>query len=245
MRIDESTPIADIVVAYPQTRRLLEEIGIDYCCGGRQTLERACDAQGLSPRETAEQLRRIAETEAARKSGRPALSEIPLAELADYVVETHHTFLKSELPRLAVLLQRVRTVHRQRHGRMLDALGVPFDRLRTDVEMHLAKEEDILFPLIREMEAFLEGNGPEPMMYCGSIENPVTQMEYEHEIAGAFLAEMRRIASDYDLPPDACESFKALYDGLRQLEDNLHEHIHIENNILFPKAVRLAARVPI
>ena len=240
MRIDEHTRLADVVVAYPQTRTFLEELGLDYCCGGRQSLEEACAARRLSPRETAEQLRRAAEAHEAEQAGRPNLSDITLAELVDYIVRTHHVFLRNQLPRLADLHAKVRKAHQQRHGPMLTALAGPFQKLRTDIEMHLAKEENILFPLIREMEAYVRGSGPEPMMHCGSIGNPIAQMEYEHEIAGTLLAEIRRITSDYQPPSDTCASFKALYDGLRELEDNLHEHIHIENNILFPKAMRLA-----
>jgi regulator of cell morphogenesis and NO signaling len=105
--------------------------------------------------------------------------------------------------------------------------------------MHLAKEEQILFPAIEQIENHVERGGPEPEIHCGSITNPISQMEYEHEIAGSLLAEIQEITSEYEPPADACESFKALYDGLRELEDNLHEHIHKENNILFPKAVEL------
>ena len=122
---------------------------------------------------------------------------------------------------------------------MLDSLGRVLEKLRVDIEMHLAKEEQILFPLIKQIESHVKQGGPEPNVHCGNIANPINQMEYEHEVAGSLLAEIQKTTSGYNPPSDACESFKALYDGLRELEDNLHEHIHLENNILFPKAVKL------
>jgi len=122
---------------------------------------------------------------------------------------------------------------------MLAALGKVLADLKSDIEMHLVKEEQILFPYIRQIEAYAQGRGPAPQVHCGSIQNPIRQMEYEHEEVAAALAQMHRLTDDFTLPGDACSSFRALYDGLRDLEADLHEHIHLENNILFRKAIEV------
>ncbi len=173
------------------------------------------------------------------KSDQKNLDKISLSKLIDHIINEHHAFLKEGLPRLKNLREKVYQAHQQRHGRMLENLGRILEKLRIDIEMHLAKEEQILFPAVKQIENHVKQGGPEPNIHIGNITNPVNQMEYEHEVAGSLLAEIRKNTSKYNPPADACESFKALCDGLRELEDNLHEHIHLENNILFPKAVKL------
>ena len=163
-------------------------------------------------------------------------------ELADHIEQTHHVFMKQQLPRLGTLLEKVLQVHGQRHGKMLEQLKRTFFSLKTDIELHLVKEEQILFPLIRQLDAYQQGQGPVPEVHCGTVANPIGQMEFEHDQAGQFLAQIRTITSDFQLPEDACETFRALYDGLRDMEADLHEHIHLENNILFPEATEVEAR---
>jgi regulator of cell morphogenesis and NO signaling len=231
--------VAELVIKHPETRKPLEEMGIDYCCGGKHSLKEACESAGLSPQEVVDRLEKVIETSGGGKSEHKNLDNISLKELIDHIINEHHAFLKKELPRLKGLREKVYRAHQQKHGPMLESVGRIFQKLRTDIEMHLAKEEQILFPAIKQIENYIEQGGSEPEMHCGSITNPISQMEYEHEVAGSLLAEIRKSTSDYEPPTDACESFKALYDGLRELQDNLHEHIHKENNILFPKAVKL------
>jgi len=231
--------IAEIVVKHPETRKPLEEMGIDYCCGGKNSLKEACENAELSPQDVVDRLKRVIEDSDKEKSEQKNLDKIPLKELIDHIINTHHVFLKKELPRLKSLREKVYQAHQQKHGQMLENLGRILEKLRIDIEMHLAKEEQILFPAIEQIENHVKQGGSEPNLHCGSIKNPINQMEYEHEVVGGFLAEMQKTTSDYDLPADACESFKALYEGLNELEDNLHEHIHLENNMLFPKAVKL------
>ena len=168
---------------------------------------------------------------------------VALTDLADHIEQTHHVFMKEQLPHLAALLDKTLQAHGQKHGDMLDQLKQSFISLKTDIEMHLAKEEQILFPLIRQMEAFQRGQGPTPEMHCGTIGNPIRQMEHEHDAAGQLLAQMRRGTDNYTLPEDACPTFAALFEGLDALEKDLHEHIHLENNILFPKAQNLEAEI--
>lgn len=242
-KISESTSIAEIVTQHPHTRKLFEEMGIDYCCGGKQPLKEACRKAGLSLHDVIQKLINVTTQHDSKELLSKNWSEVSLGELVQHIIAKHHVYLKEQLPRLKDLAKKVYNAHRQHHGEMIQKLLQYLEHLWTDIEMHLAKEERILFPLIQEMETFGNGQGPKPMMHCGSIENPIRQMELEHVSAGDILAEMRTITSEYQLPKDACESFRALYDGLGALEKDLHEHIQLENNILFPKAVELEGKI--
>lgn len=236
---NKNTPVRDIVVQYPQTRTLLKTLGIDYCCGGKVPLNEAAERAGRSADEVladlAQALERTEEDAASVKDWSSASS----TDLADHIEQTHHVFMKEQLPRLAGLLEKTIKAHGDRHGEMLERFKYSYTALKTDIELHLAKEEEILFPLIREMEAFEQGRGSAPQMHCGSIDNPIAQMEHEHDVVGQLLAQMRQTTGDYTLPDDACPTFAALFEGLDALEKDLHEHIHLENNILFPNAQKL------
>jgi len=235
--------VKDIVVRHPQTRTVLETLGIDYCCGGKATLARAAEQAGLST------VRVLADLEQAlMKAGQDPTSardwsSVSLTELVDHIEQKHHVFMKEQLSRLAGLLDKTIQAHGDRHGEILEQLRQSYVSLKTDIEMHLMKEEQILFPLIRQMEAFEHHRGPAPEMHCGSIGNPIGQMEHEHDVAGEFLAQMRHVTNNYTLPSDACPTFTALYEGLDALEKDLHEHIHLENNILFLETQTLESRL--
>lgn len=232
--------VKDIVVQHPETRVILERLGIDYCCGGKTPLAQAARHAGLSTDRVLADLDQALQAGA----GQTAVQDWTAAsatELADHIEQTHHVFMKEQLPRLSALFDKTLRAHGDRHGAMLEQLKQIFTGLKTDIEMHLAKEEQILFPLIRQMEAYQQGQGPAPEVHCGTVANPIGQMEFEHDQAGQFLAQIRAITSDFQLPEDACETFRALYDGLREMEADLHEHIHLENNILFPEATDIEA----
>ncbi len=241
--LNENMPVGDVVVKFPQTRELLETLGIDYCCGGKVPLNQAAEQAGLAIDKVLADLTEAVESTEKDAASVKDWSGTSSTELVDHIEQTHHVFMKEQLPRLAGLLDKVIQAHGERHGEMLEHLKGNYTALKTDIELHLAKEEQILFPLIRQMEAFGQGRGPVPEVHCGSIGNPISQMEHEHDVAGQCLAEMRRITSDYSLPEDACSSFAALFEGLDALEKDLHEHIHLENNILFPNAQRLEEHV--
>jgi regulator of cell morphogenesis and NO signaling len=235
--------VKDIVVQYPQTRATLESLGIDYCCGGKVPLGQAIEQAGLSIDAVFSDLDQALAAVNTESASIHDWNSEPLTELANHIENTHHVFMKEQLPRLAILLDKTIQAHGQNHGAMLSQLKQSFVSLKTDIEMHLAKEEQILFPLIRQMDAFIQGQGPTPNMHCGTIGNPIRQMEHEHDVAGDFLAQMRQITGNYSLPQDACLTFVALFEGLNALEKDLHEHIHLENNILFPKAQDLETKV--
>lgn len=242
LKITENTPVSEIVIHYPQTRKQLEEWGIDYCCGGRRPFKEACIIANQSWQQVCEKLNEMIEqsTQAPYAKNWTAVS---LTELADHIIDAHHTYLRENLPRLKQLAEKVYHAHQERHGKMIVKLRDLLQTLSGEIETHLAKEEQVLFPLIQQMVVFERDPKTRPSIHCGTIENPIRQMSVEHDSAGDILTQIRKTTSDYKLPADACESFKALYDGLRELEYDLHDHIHLENNILFPKAIQLENKI--
>lgn len=224
--------VGAVVAEHPSTMRMLEALGIDYCCGGKLPLAEA--AQGANvPVET---VIAVLKTTIAQAQQSPALErnwqQAPLDELMDHIVQTHHAFMHAELPRISQMVEKVGYAHGAAHGPMLAALAEVFKNLRAEIEEHLVKEEDVTFPAIRQL---LAGRMDE------RVERIVRELEHEHEVAGAALARLREITRDYALPEDACATFAGLFTALQNLERDLHQHIHLENNILFPRVCQLAA----
>lgn len=237
--------VGDLTAKHPQTRTVFEKFGIDYCCGGRTDLGSAAAAAGLAPAKLlAAVSQAMANPPASREKGQKDWLTASLTELADHIERKHHSFMKQQLPRLQGLLAKVVKAHSQRHGRMLTDLQHTLEMLNSDIETHLAKEEEILFPFIRQIEAYVQENRPMPEMHCGTVQNPIGQMEYEHKQVAEALSRIKEITSNFHLPDDACNTFGALYDGLKDLEADLHEHIHLENNVLFPGAIKLEKTFP-
>ncbi len=238
--ISPDITVGELVVRTPQLRPQLEQMGIDYCCGGKQPLLAAVEAAGLEWATVIKTLDAAAHEATADDT---AWNQVSLSRLVDHIVETHHAFMKDQLPRLDGLLAKVQKAHSSMHGDMLTQLRRAFDAIRSELEAHLMKEEQILFPLIRQTDAFMNDGGQRPVSHCGSVANPIRQMEVEHDDAGNELAIIRKLTDGYQLPIDACPTFEALYDGLQAMEDDLHEHIHKENNILFPKSIEQEAEM--
>lgn len=242
MKIDIQQSLGSLVTDYPPLRAVFEKYHLDYCCNGKQTLRQAVQNAGVDLESLQGELEAAMQSAAANAVGKDWNRE-KAEQLCRYIVDRHHTFMRSHLPRLRSLFDDVRAAHGATHGELIDALRKVFDGLAAEIELHLEKEEQILFPYIDQIERHLLDNAPVPQVHCGTVQNPIRQMEYEHDNAGAALAKMRQLTSDYQPPTDACEKFKALYDGLVQLENDLHEHIHLENNILFPKALQLEQQI--
>jgi regulator of cell morphogenesis and NO signaling len=223
--------IGEIARENPSSVRVFEKYNIDFCCGGKVSFAAACQARGIAPAELAAELDQAA---AARPDAGRDWSTAPLGLLIDHIVGTHHVYLKAELPRLEAWLDKVLAAHGASHGETLAPLGRTFAGLRAELESHMAKEEMILFPMIKGMES-----GRQAASHCGSINNPIRVMVHEHDSAGQALEAMKRITANYTLPADACNTYRALFHGLLELEADLHQHIHLENNILFPRAAEL------
>lgn len=229
--------IGDVAKRIPAAKAAFERLGIDYCCGGSCKLQADLKEKGI----TVEQVIDAIEQGESNRLGHTDRdwSTASLTELIDHIVATHHVFMKRELPRVTGLLAKVTAAHAREHGQMLGELAATFQGLRDELDPHLLKEEQILFPVITATDAFMAGNGERPVSHCGTVLNPIRQMEFEHERAGRALARMRVLTDNYQLPDDACPTFATLYEALEAMEKDLHEHIHLENNILFPAAVEL------
>ncbi len=234
--LNEQTTVGEWVVREPHLGRIFEDLGIDYCCGGKVSLEEACRRRQLAPREV---MRRLQKADPHSPGADAAIDAgaLTLTALADHIEQTHHAYLRRELPRLFALTQKVARAHGSRHPGMIELAEV-FRNFQHELEQHMFKEEHVLFPMIRVMEQ----PGPLPGFHCGSIANPVAVMEHEHDNAGDALARMRRLSDDYQPPSDACNTFRVLLDSLSRLEADMHQHVHKENNVLFPRAVELEAR---
>ena len=237
--IDPSTTVREIVGQYPRTRPVFEQAGIDYCCGGGCALADAASEQAVALDDLLARLTKAIESpHDEAKLGRDWSAADP-TDLVDHILDKHHTFMKAQLPRLAGLFDKVQRAHGEKHGDELASLRRVFDGLKAEIDEHLMKEEQILFPFIRELAAYEPGRGDKPVSHCGTVQNPIRQMYAEHDNAAHALEKMRELTADYTLPADACPTFAALCDGLQAIETDLHEHIHLENNILFPRAVAL------
>ena len=163
----------------------------------------------------------------------------PLGELIDHIVATHHGYMKTALPRLRVFVPTVLNAHGEHHGDVLGRVQDLFNALDAEISSHLMKEEQVLFPYLAALEAHAREGKPLPPACFGSARYPIRQMEHEHESAGQALAQLREVTHDYALPADACPTFAAMYEELQRMEADLHQHIHLENNILFPRAIEL------
>ena len=237
MNTELNTKLGELVMARPETMRYFERLGIDYCCGGHRSLAEACQVAHQDP---AEVLKGLATLEAPA-AGVPSLrdwTQAPLADLIGHIVATHHDHLREELPRLELLLEKVLRAHGERHAE-LGRVGELYRALVADLTPHMLKEEQILFPFIRQMELGQPGSS------CfGTVQSPIRVMELEHEAVGALLTELRELTGAYTVPADGCATFRALYLGFESLEQDLHLHIYLENQILHPRATAMEAGVP-
>ncbi len=232
--LDMQRTVAEMVTERPARARVFERYGIDYCCGGRRPLAEAAIERGVVMDHL---LAELAAAEAESEAEAIDWSQRTMTELADHIEETHHDYLRAELPRLAMLIDKVATVHGEAHPWMIQIRGI-FGELCAELDSHMMKEEQILFPICRQLDAAGAPQG----FHCGSVQNPIRVMEHEHDSAGRALEAMRALSSGYTPPASACNTFRVVLDSLAQLEADLHCHIHKENNILFPKAVAAEAR---
>jgi len=233
--ITEKT-VGQWVAENPGAARIFEKAGIDYCCGGQRSLSEACSQAGVP----LEQVRGWLEQAPAAPGERDWMAASQ-SELVEHIVAKHHAYVRQELPRLEALLAKVNGVHGKNHPELAQ-IGRVWAEIAQEMTMHMMKEENILFPYIVEMEKAAQGRGPQPVCMFGTVQNPVRMMMTEHDSAGANLRAMRELSGDYTLPAEACTSYRVLYEALAAFEADLHQHIHLENNILFPRAVEMEGR---
>ncbi len=236
MTLDSNKTVRELAVEVPSATRVFEKFGIDYCCGGGKKLAEACDQTKLN-----QVLRDLEQAESDRLSAQQSgtdWSTAPLADLVDQIVKKHHAYVQAEIPRLTNLANKVSSKHGPAHPETA-RVNQLFEDLANELTMHLMKEEQILFPYIVRMEESKIEHSPVVPSCFGTVQNPIQMMVMEHDSAGEILRELRSITSDYKAPEDACTSYRTLYTGLMEFEADLHQHIHRENNILFPRAIAM------
>jgi regulator of cell morphogenesis and NO signaling len=236
MAISVDLPVRDIVVEHPETIPVLEQLGIDYCCGGQHTLAEACANRGLSPATVLEELdRRPQNTDPADNPWNKA----KLKDLIDYIVEKHHVFARNQLALIRDLAAKVERRHGEIHPEIFE-VSEAFAAISAELSHHFYCEENILFPHITRLET---GQPAELPPIPESVQQPVNRMMVDHEQTGNEFRLLREITNDFQPPADACTTYKALYRAMEDLERDLHQHIHLENNILFPRALKEATKM--
>ena len=228
--------VGQLVTERPGRARVFEAFGIDYCCGGKKPLKQAIEEKGLSQNTV------LGILDALDEQG-PAAHErdwstAGLSDLADHIEQTHHAYLKRELPRLEFLINKVASKHGEARSQLVDLARV-FKAFKAELESHMQKEEVVLFPICRQLES---AKSP-TRFHCGSVENPISVMIREHDDAGDALKRMRELTDDYMVPADACGTYRAAFDSLKELELDMHRHVHKENSILFPKVIELEQKL--
>jgi regulator of cell morphogenesis and NO signaling len=228
--------IREIALEAPLTTRVFEEFKIDFCCGGRVPFNEACRSAGVDPFAVLAKL----ETVINKGPEAGAAETKNPSELIAHIVDTHHEFTRREIDRLGPLAAKVENRHGENHPELAKIREL-FDELADDMLPHMHKEEAVLFPYIERLYLCAEKHLTPPIPAFGTVRNPVRMMMFEHDRAGELLRSMRELSHDYTAPADACPSYKGLYAGLEDLERDLHRHVHLENNVLFPRAIELEA----
>lgn len=239
MKFSDETKVKDIALSNPAAWQVLEDAGLDYCCGGGKSLHDACLHADTSAEEILNRLR-----ENTKNTGPDDLNWMaaPLCELTRHIREKHHRYVREAIPRTQALLDKVTAKHGNNHPEVAD-VGRIFMELGKDMIMHMQKEEQILFPYIDTLERAANADGSVEPPFFQTVRNPIHAMMKEHDAAGELVTQIRSLSSEYTAPADACTSFRVLYEGLKEFEADLHRHVHLENNVLFPRAVEMEAAV--
>lgn len=233
--ITPDTTVGELVRAVPSRSRIFENLGIDYCCGGKKPLAEVCRTKNLDP---ATVIAMLAALNGAPETSAVSPDAMSLSELCDHIEFVHHGYLKEELPRLDFMTRKVAAVHGDHEPRLLEVRRV-FETFNAEMTTHTREEDETVFPAIRQLEA---ANGDKAAVASG-LKAAFAKLESEHDSAGAALEQFKALTDSYTPPDWACNTFRALYDGLAQLEKNMHQHVHKENNVLFPRARAVGSSV--
>lgn len=237
MEIALNHTVGEVVKINYKTASLFQANHIDYCCGGKKTISDACEEAGIEPGEFIRQLRDMSRSQDPDSA---YINELKPDVLADYIVNRHHSYVRKMIPFITATLEKVSVKHGMHHPELFKIQDM-FRIAAGNLSMHMQKEELMLFPYIRKMVRASESEGTLPESIFGSVSNPIRSMIGEHTDEGNRFDEIARLSEGYTAPADACTSYRILYENLREFEEDLHRHIHLENNILFPDAERLEA----
>ncbi len=230
MKILASQKVSKIVAENYKTAQVFTAHGIDFCCNGGIPLQDACEKRQVDVNQILQELQGM-----DKETGEVKFKDMPMVELADYIVDTHHSYVREAIPALLVYLEKICQVHGENHPELFE-ITEKFKQSAADLAVHMEKEERILFPFIRKLSA-TDDSSPLPEPHFGDIENPIAMMKADHEQEGERFREISALSNGYTPPKDACQTYQVAFRLLNDFESDLHKHIHLENNILFPKAI--------
>jgi regulator of cell morphogenesis and NO signaling len=220
--------VGEIVVSDGRVATVFNKFGLDFCCNGHQTLEAACMSKDINLQEVIDDIEQLMKTDS---NSEKTFNDMSLDKLIEYIYDTHHQYIYKNIPAISKFINKVANVHGKNHPETVEIARI-FGELQLELEQHMFKEEQILFPYVKGMVL-------EDICYGSFVNGPISVMMEEHDNAGRILEELRRLSNNYKPPKDACNTFRAAYVNLQALDEDLHMHIHLENNILFPKAAEL------
>jgi regulator of cell morphogenesis and NO signaling len=234
----ETMKLAEIVTENIRSAIVFEEYGLDFCCKGKRPLSQACEDKNVDVQKVLDDLNKLSNG----NDGSQNINDWQLDFMIDYIINNHHQYVRRMIPVISLHSDKVASVHGSNHPETLKIADL-FLAVRDELEMHMMKEERILFPYIKQLHQAKVNNETATPPPFGSIQNPIRMMEAEHENAGDAMSKIRELSSNFSTPDDACNIFKALYSELKEFEEDLHKHIHLENNLLFPKSIELEAEM--
>ena len=237
-----SLTLAQIVNNNHQAASVFEKYHLDFCCKGKRSLEQACAEQQLPIAHVTEELESI-----FANNGKEQLTDfnkMGLTQLCDYILLTHHGYVKREMPQIYAYLDKVSSKHGERHPELYKIFRT-FAAVKEEMEGHMGKEELILFPRIKEMEKLPDNENSQLQLSISYLQSPITMMEQEHDHAGDLLNDIRNFSNDYTPPQDACTTYQLSFAALKAFELDLHQHVHLENNILFPKTIEMFSELQV
>ena len=233
-----SQTLSEIVKNNFKAAAVFEKYNLDFCCKGNKFLATACEEKGVNESEILSELERIK----AYQNSSINYEEWSLDFLIDYIVNTHHSYVRKMIPIISEHVNKVATVHGQNHPELKEIARI-YTIVYKDLKQHMMKEEEILFPHIKYLVKSKGNGNKSESPYFGTVQNPIRMMESEHQNAGDELFEIRRLSNNYTLPEDACNTFRVTFQELKEFEEDLHKHVHLENSILFPKSIQLEAEL--
>jgi len=225
-----TTQIGDLVTSDFRIASLFQEAGLDFCCGGRMTLQEACEKKGISLVSICEKIEKLKMSEPDSSKN---FKEWDLGFMCDYIVNTHHKYVLKTLPELLFYTEKIASVHGGRHSELVE-IATLFSEINRELSQHLKNEEEVLFPAIKDI---IKGKSAAS---AGIIINEIARMTAEHEFAGGAMDRINEMTDNYSVPDDGCNTYSVAFRTLKQFEDDLHIHVHLENNILYPGALKIA-----
>jgi len=238
MKINENKTVAEVVTENIKASNVFKKHGIDFCCGGGISIEKACAKNGVDYATLEKELIAVDETPNRTYD----YNSWDLDFLIDHIVNIHHAYVEQSLPIISQYAEKVASVHGHHHEEVIEINNL-FQEVAGDLAAHLKKEELVLFPFIKQLVKAEKGEIALQAAHFGTVNNPISMMENEHEAVGDIFKTIAKLSNNYSPPEEACNTFRALYASLDEFEQDLHQHIHLENNILHPKAIALEKKL--